>query len=145
MNKDRLGKYVAFSLIGLALFFFGLVLIVTQRDTQDIMKTLPYVCIGAGCGIFGENLGISIKIYVLRKNPQAFKQAEIEEKDERNKAIGYMAKAKAYDMMLMVFGALLISFALAQVDLFVVLTLVLAYLFIVGVNIYYLCRYHKEM
>lgn len=53
---------------------------------------------------------------------------EIEENDERNINIGNRAKAKAYDMMIFVFGALMLSLALMNVDLMVVLMLVCCYL-----------------
>ena len=55
------------------------------------------------------------------------------------------AKAKAYDGMLFVLAALMVSFALMGADMAVVLLLVFAYLFIVGEFIYYLNKYQKEM
>ncbi|HWT75901.1 MAG TPA: hypothetical protein VN258_14450 [Mobilitalea sp.] len=47
--------------------------------------------------------------------------------------------------MIMVYGALLLMFALINADLTIILTMVFAYLFIVIANIYYLSRYQKEM
>ena len=70
---------------------------------------------------------------------------EIDKNDERNIAIANQAKAKAYDIMLYVFGALMVAFALMSVDMVAVLLLVAAYLFVVGFFIYYLNKYHKEM
>ena len=70
---------------------------------------------------------------------------EIEQKDERNIAIQSQAKAKAYDLMIFVFGALMICLALMNVDMLVILILVTSYLFVVGYGIYYRIKYDKEM
>lgn len=53
----------------------------------------------------------------LKDSPDLQKQLEIEQKDERNIAISNSAKGKAFDIMLFVYGALMLSFALMQVDL----------------------------
>jgi len=112
---------------------------------QGILRTLPYICIGIGTGIFGQNIGTVISRLALRNDPQSAKKIEIETKDERNTAIRNRAKAKSYDLMVMVFGALMMAFALMQVDMYVTLTFVAAYLFIVFSSIYYLSKFQKEM
>ena len=48
-------------------------------------------------------------------------------------------------MMIYVFGALMISFALMEVDMVVILLLVFAYLFVVAYGIYYRYKYDKKM
>ena len=106
---------------------------------------LPFVCIGAGCGIFGHGVGDMANRWALRKHPELERQMQIEKDDERNVAISNRAKAKAYDGMLFVLAALMVSFALMGADMAVVLLLVFAYLFIVGEFIYYLNKYQKEM
>jgi hypothetical protein len=70
---------------------------------------------------------------------------EIERKDERNVSISNRAKAKAYDLMIYVFGALLLSFALIGVDMVEILLLVFAYLFVAGYGVFYRIKYDKEM
>lgn len=70
---------------------------------------------------------------------------EVEEKDERNRAINYKAKARAYDLMIYVYAAILIAFALMQVDMYILFILIGAYLFFVFSNIYFLSKYHREM
>jgi hypothetical protein len=122
-----------------------LVLIKLLPDVDGILKTFPYICVGLGSGLLGSNLGTAIKNRVALKNPQIAKQVEIEEKDERNRAISDRAKAKAYELMLYTYSAILLAFALMGVELYVVLTLVAVYLFIVSTNAYYLIKYHKEM
>ena len=59
--------------------------------------------------------------------------------------VGLQSKARAYDMMIFVFGALMISLALMKVDLSAVLLLVFAYLFVIGYGIYWRSRLEKEM
>ena len=109
------------------------------------MRALPYVCIGLGCGIFGHGMGEIINRRAIKNHPDVEKQMKIDRQDERNVAIGNRAKAKAYDMMIFVFGALMLAFVLMGVDLVAVLLLVFAYLFVVGYGIYYRCKFDKEM
>ncbi|MCB8818231.1 hypothetical protein [Desulfosporosinus shakirovi] len=145
MNKSKSDKYALFSVIGFIIFVTGLVLIKSIPDAEGIVRVIPYLCVGIGTGLFGQNLGEILKNAALKKEPQAAKQIEVEAKDERNIAISNKAKAKSYDLMLMVFAALMLAFALMQVDMSMILTFVAAYLLIVFSNIYYLNKYQKEM
>ena len=130
---------------GAVLACIGLYLLRVQPDPQGFWRVLPFVCIGAGCGIFGHGVGDMANRWALRKHPELERQMQIEKDDERNVAISNRAKAKAYDGMLFVLAALMVSFALMGADMAVVLLLVFAYLFIVGEFIYYLNKYQKEM
>lgn len=130
---------------GLGLLICGLYFIQAFEASQGVLQALPYVCVGLGCGIFGHGAGELINRVAMRNNPAAAKQLEIEQKDERNLMIANRAKAKAYDMMIIVFGALLLAFALMGIDVSVVLLLVFIYLFIVGYSAYYRFKYSKEM
>jgi len=145
MKQNKIGRYVFLSVIGFVIFGAGLVLIKLLPETDGILKTLPDICVGLGAGIFGGNLGASIAGRTLSKNPQAAKQVEIEQKDERNQAISNKAKAQSYDLMIYAYAAILLAFALMQVDMYVILTLVAVYLFFVFANVYFLTKYHKEM
>lgn len=145
MKREGVGRNILFSLIGLVILIAGFVSAKLLADARGVLLTLPYVFIGIGAGIFGGNLGTSITKHHMKKNPQLARQAEIESKDERNITINYKAKAKAYELMQMVFGALILAFALMQTDLHVVLSLIAAYLFIVFSMLYYLNKYNKEM
>lgn len=81
----------------------------------------------------------------MKNHPDAAKQLEIDKKDERNLVIANRAKAKAYEMMVFVLGALILVFALMGIDLIAVLLLVFVYAIILGYNIYYRVKYYKEM
>ena len=145
MRTNSVGKYVVLAAIGFVLLVAGLVLAISLPDAQGIMGTLPYICVGIGAGLFGGNLGAAISNHLLKKYPNLAKQKEIDTKDERNIAIGNKAKAKAFDLMLMVYSMLMLAFALMQVDMYVILAFVAAYLFIVFSMVYYINKYNKEM
>jgi len=145
MKNKSIGRYLLYSLTGLIILVVGAILAKHTRNTLGIIQTLPYIFIGIGAGIFGQNIGTTFNIRAMKKYPQIAKQKEIEEKDERNIALRNKAKAKAYDLMVMVFGALMMAFALMEVDLAVVLAIVIVYLFVVFSNIYFINKYNKEM
>ena len=130
---------------GLALLGAGLYLVETVFAPTGVMLALPYVFIGLGCGMFGQGVSGFVNRAVLKKNPEIAKQQEIEQKDERNQEIANRAKAKAYDAMVFVFGALMVAFALMGMDLVPVLLLVGAYLYVVGVGLYYRFKLEKEL
>ena len=143
MKKNKRDYLTAIT--GLTLIAVGLIILKSSDDLQGILLALPYICIGLGCGAFGHGIGDIVNNRVAKNNSQLQKQMEIEKNDERNIAIANQAKAKAYDIMLYVFAALMLTFSLMRVDMVVVLLLVAAYLFVVGFFIYYLNKYHKEM
>lgn len=143
MKKKNFNYLIA--VVGLLLLATGLILLKVIVNPQGILLVVPYICIGLGCGAFGHGVGDIVNNRVAKNNPQLQKQMEIDKNDERNIAIANQAKAKAYDIMLYVFGALMVAFALMSVDMVAVLLLVAAYLFVVGFFIYYLNKYHKEM
>ena len=143
MNKKGMDYIV--TIIGILLFGMGLFLIKTITDPQGVMRALPYISVGLGCGTFGHGMGNIINRKALRNSPTIQKQLEIDRKDERNITIANSAKAKAYDMMIFIFGALMFSYALMNIDLVVILLLVFAYLFVIIYGIYYRIKYDKEM
>ncbi len=142
--KKIFNSYILTAL-GLLLLGTGLYLIKKVDDPQGVMLALPYVFVGIGCGTFGQGMGNLISSKVLKGHPDIEKQMEIERKDERNIAISNRSKAKAYDLMIFVFGALMLSFALMDIGLVPILLLASAYLFVIGYGTYYRVKYDKEM
>lgn len=130
---------------GALLIAAGFIMLKQITAPQGVMLVLPYICIGIGCGAFGHGVGNAISQKAQEKDPALKKRLQIDEKDERNVAIANKAKGRAYDIFVYVFGALMLSFALMGAELYVVLMLVFAYLFVVGCGIYYRCKYEKEM
>ncbi len=144
-KQYKVGLHVFLSVVGFIIFAAGLVLLKLLPDADGILKVLPYICVGVGAGVFGGNLGTAIVNNTIMKNPKMAKQVEIEEKDERNEVIRNKAKARAYDLMVYVYSAVLLAFALMQVNMYVILILAIMYLFINFTYIYYRIKYHKEM
>ena len=142
--KAKITEY-SVTIIGLLLLAAGLCLLKMNGTPQGIMFALPYVCIGIGCGLFGQGMGNIISELAVRSNPEIQKKLEIEKNDERNIAIANRAKGKAYDMMTFVYGALMVSFALMGIDMIAVLLLVFAYLLVHGFALYYRFKFDKEM
>ena len=141
---SRATKQYILAIAGILCFITGLVSLKAIAEPQVVLQVLPYVCIGIGCGVFGHGAGEIAANRAYAKNPQLRKQMEIEKQDERNIAIANQAKAKAYDSMLYVLGAVMIAFALMNVQTTTILLLVGAYLLVVGVFIFYLNKYQKE-
>lgn len=139
------GRDYLVTAIGLLLAAVGIYLAKTIAEPQGIMKTLPFICIGLGCGAFGHGLGGIVSKKASAKNPALAKQIETETKDERNVAIGNMAKAKGFEMATYVYTALLLAFALMGASFTIIIPLVIAYLFVQGYAIYQRFKIEKEM
>ena len=142
--KSKITNYATI-ILGLLLLVVGLSLIKVSNDPQGVIRALPYVCIGIGCGLFGHGMGNVISERAINSDPELKKKLDIEKKDERNVAIANRAKGKAFDMMTFVFGALMLSFALMGIDMVAVLLLVFAYLLVHGFALYYRFKFDKEM
>ena len=106
---------------------------------------LPGVLVGVGSGALGMGLSGVFMSLVAKKHSDVARQVAIEEQDERNFAVSNQAKARAYDMMIYVFGALMVAYALMNADMTVIVMLVGAYLLIVAYCIGFLAHYHKTM
>ena len=138
-------KAWAITAAGLVLLAAGLVMVKVGMAEEGILPVLPYVLIGIGAGAFGQGTGELLSARAIRNHPEIAREKEIEQADERNVALGNRAKAKAFDIMIFVFGALLLSFALMRVALAAVLLLCFSYLFVLGCGVYFRIRYEKEM
>ena len=138
-------KYKIAVLSGILLAGAGLFLLRCTPEFQGILQILPYLCIGVGCGCFGHGAGELLSRRALKNDPTLQKQLEIQKNDERNIALASRAKAKAYDMGIYLYGALLVAFALMDVSLPLLLLLDDCYLFLEGYCRYYRFRFEKEM
>ena len=92
-------KNIWLSVLGFALIAAGIYLIRTVPDPQGILRALPFLLVGFGCGIFGHGLGELLAKKAAESDPETARRMEIDQTDERNVMIGNMAKAKGYDMM----------------------------------------------
>ena len=130
---------------GILLLTIGIFLVKRFPVPLGYMRALPYVCIGIGCGVFGQGMGNIISSKAVINSPALQKQMEIAKTDERNVAIASRAKSKAYDMMTFVFAALMLSYSLMGVDMIAVLLLVFSYLFVEFYGVYCRIKLEKEM
>ncbi|AZN41796.1 hypothetical protein [Paenibacillus albus] len=130
---------------GFVLIAGGLYFIKTIENPEGMLRALPYISFGLGCGILGHGMGELLVLFAMKSSPTAAKQLEIDKKDERNVAIANRAKAKAYDMIVFLFGALILGFSLMDIDKTTLVLFVFAYLFILGYGTYYRVKYFKEM
>lgn len=142
--KGKVGK-AAVVVLGAGAAAVGFALQLTTASYGSFLWVLSAVLIGLGCGAFGHGLGDLLSQRALKDAPELARRLEIEATDERNVALANAAKAKAFDQMLYIFGALMLAFVLMQIELAAILLLVAAYLFIVGRSIYYRSKYEKEM
>lgn len=142
--KQR-GKQIWMTALGLGLAVAGLVLAKTGFAAGGALETLPFILLGVGCGAFGNGLSALVTHAAAEKDPELARRMEVEAKDERNTALAEKAKARAYDAMVYTFGAVLLAFALMQVELVAILMLVCAYLFVAGYGVYCRIRLEKVM
>ncbi|MBM6715094.1 hypothetical protein H6B15_00230 [Gemmiger formicilis] len=136
-------KEIVFVVVGLLLVAVGFLMLRGMPEAWG--GPLPYLCLGIGAGAFGWGSGELLKQRALKGDPKLEKQLEVAALDERNVALANRAKARAFDCMLYIFGALMLAFALMKADLVFILLLVGAYLLVVGISVYYYIRYDKEM
>lgn len=140
--KERSVLYKIMTFIGLALLLGGLYMIKKNIFSDGVA---PYLLLGFGCGVFGHGVGETLSRSARKSNPEFNHQVEIEENDERNIALREKAQAKAYNIMIPVFGSLFVAFGFMKVDLKVLLLLIAAYLFVCISSIYYRVKYEKEL
>lgn len=83
MKKNKISDKML-TAIGLVLLIAGL-LIIRLCDIGN--QSAPYLCVGLGCGIFGQGLGELITRRTEKGQPELAHRREIEENDERNLAL----------------------------------------------------------
>ena len=105
---------------------------------------LPGILIGLGAGALGCGLSGVLTNRLSKKYPDMAGKT-VEQQDERNIAISNRAKARAYDLMVYVFGALMITFALMNADVTMILLLIGAYMIVVACRIGFAVHYNKIM
>lgn len=79
----------------------------------------------------------------MKESPDVYRQMQIDEHDERNVMIQNAAKAKAFDVMQMIFLILIITVGLMG-ELTVTLLMVICYLSILALAFYYWKKMEKE-
>ena len=127
------------AVMGLAMLALGLFL---MRGPERM--PLPGILVGLGAGGLGAGLSGALTPVLSRRYPDMADKT-VEQQDERNIAISHRAKARAYDLMVYVFGVLMVVYTIINADLPVILMLVGAYLLIVACCIGFSVHYNKTM
>ena len=135
MNR-KIGAVVA--VIGVAVLALGLFLM------SRMSEALPGILVGLGAGALGAGLSGALTDVLSRKYPDMAGKT-VEQQDERNVAISNRAKARAYDLMVYVFGALMVTFALMNASVTMILLLIGAYMIVVACRIGFAVHYNKTM
>lgn len=143
MKRDR--KEIVWIVVGVVLWGIAVLLLRQNPGNSGFWRALPYVCLGVGAGLLGQGIGQMVQRKALQSDPELARQQEIEAGDERNIQLAQRAKAKAFDLMVFVFGALLLVFALMGVEMTALLLLVAAYLLVQGYAVYCRVKLEKEM
>ena len=79
----------------------------------------------------------------MKESPDVYRQMQIDEHDERNVMIQNAAKAKAFDVMQMIFLILIITVGLMG-ELTVTLFMVICYFSVLGLAVFYRKKLDKE-
>lgn len=143
MKRKKIGLNIFLAIIGVVLFCIGGIGI--KMEWFADFRALAGILIGAGCGIFGHNLGTVVQTKIMEKNPTEAHKIEIEQNDERNILIGNTAKSNAFDAMGYIYATIILIFVLLNVDYIVIMLLVGAYLLVHGIMIFHLSKLTKEM
>lgn len=135
---------ITFLISGIALAGFGLYFLKSGNQVPVFIKVIQSLMTGAGCILFGYGSSKLLEINALKNSPELEKDLEIQNKDERNTMLRDKSKAKAFDLMLHTFNALILAFLVMKVELSVFFTFISAYIFIVLSWLFFFNRYSKE-
>ncbi len=124
----------------------GILLVTLGFFMQDeAFKTISGILIGIGSGLFGLSVAQFYMISYEHKNPEIVKQNEIEFKDERSVMIRDKAKAKAGDITSWcVLGVAWINI-LVDGSLWITLICCALSALHVGIGLYLMTKYDKEL
>lgn len=143
-NKNILRDWVL-TFLGIGLIVVGFLVHKNSVSTDKMIITIPYIFIGVGCGIFGHFMGNVIKCVSTKNHEELEKQIQIDKNDERNILIAEKSKAKAYDLMIYLFAAMLIIFSLMSVEKLVIIIIVAICLSIQVYALYWRSKFENKM
>lgn len=144
-NKNYVLKNILLSFLGVVLVAVGLFIYQKTLGMDKTVVVIPYIFIAIGCGILGHFTGNLIQYYSTKNNEELKRQIEIEKNDERNVLIAEKSKAKAYDLMIYLFAAMLIIFSLMGADKLQLVVLVAIYLSLQIYALYWKSKFESRM
>lgn len=144
-NKNYVLKNILLSFLGVVLVALGLYIYQKTVGMDKTVVVISYIFIAIGCGILGHFTGNLIQYYSTKGNEELKRQIEIEKNDERNVLIAEKSKAKAYDLMIYLFAAMLIIFSLMGADKLQLVVLVAIYLSLQIYALYWKSKFESRM
>lgn len=144
-NKNYVLKNILLSFLGVVLVALGLYIYQKTVGMDKTVVVIPYIFIAIGCGILGHFTGNLIQYYSTKNNEELKRQIQIEKNDERNILIAEKSKAKAYDLMIYLFAAMLIIFSLMGADKLQLVVLVAIYLSLQIYALYWKSKFESRM
>ena len=145
MKNKSMGRYLVYSLIGFIILAVSAIIHKLANNAQGIMYNSSFVLFGIGASTLIQNIGNIFNIRAVKKDPQLANQKKIDEKDERNIIIRNKAKAKAYDIMVIVFPVLILALSLILVDQIILYLVTIVFFIVIFSYMYFKDKYDKEM
>ena len=138
MNKKR--TQIIFLIIG-AVFLVAGGLIMKNPS----IKQISGACIGIGAGLWGIGIANLLMSRYYQKHPQAKKQEQIQQNDERNIQIRDKAKAKSADILQWVIMAGALVSIVVNAPLWVTLAIVAVFLSKTVLELYFMHIFQQQM
>lgn len=142
--KKTVNQYFL-ALFGLILTVLGFYLVITKVEVQGIIRVPIYIIISLGTMIFCHVVKDIVSYRSIKNHPDVEKQQKIDQQDERNVTICNSSKAKAYDMMMFIYGVLTFTLIFMKIEISAVLLFFLAYSFVLAYEVFYRAKLDKEM
>lgn len=139
MNNKRLIWKFSLLLLGIVLIGAGVFLL------NDAREAITGVCFGIGAALVSRSVVDILLLRYYDKHPELKKQQEIEKYDERMIAIRAKAKAKVFDVMVYLLMVLPFLMVLAELALWMIVTVIGFYLFAYFLLAYLTIQYSKKM
>jgi len=144
MKNNKLTTHLAKCIIGTVLIAAGIMLAVFYTVPHGNMQALPFVLGGMGLVAFVGGLSGALTARIMRKDPDLAKQLK-DFYDERAIMLENKAKAKTSDFTTVLLWALLIFFAVMQVQALVIWVFLGAMLVRMFLELYLVNIYYKRM
>lgn len=129
-----------------ALLALGIVLVVTSLlSVGRFPKSVVGVCIGVGSGLVAMNAVCLAMYHYFRRHPDLEKQNRIDALDERTLAITARAKAKAFDILVVILAIFPLVLVLAGAPLWQALMPTAIYMLGFCMQLHYMGKFSREM
>ena len=145
MNNKNIIKDISLTFLGIGLIALGLIINKNNLSPNKMINIISYISIAIGCVFFGHFMKNIIKHFSLKNNEELVRKIEIDENDERNVLIAEKSKARAYDMMIYMFAALILIFSLMGINKLTIIFLVVAFLSMQLYALYWRFAFEKKM